>query len=383
MRERFAPGEYDRDGVDPLHRPPIKHRARTISAEDFADRPRVTFREEFASMHDAGIVLSWLSAADRDAIYQDYLDAMMDAERTAGVTSHEYAMRVVAQRWNVTADRVGAVVELAHAEDRARAAGDVEIHDDLQQYVDRRIAEHIRTAYSEYDETEPGVPFVEPVEHHAPRPSQQRVVRVDDAVDVDAESLAADRRDRARAQRILDEMIYVEDRDEDTVDVDLGEPARELLRNRRRFDVGRSGAENADEKEDVAAAAPVDPNGRSRWKYVAKIIDSTEERKKRKELLSRRERQRRLERNNEDTLVEHNGELRAATMAEADATEWSRPVNRTEFVYKNVKRAWLERSSSAAAAVNGDIGWGRIAAPLQPPQPDAPDAAKKMEDETV
>lgn len=361
VTERFTPGEYDRHKNDPLYRPPIKHKARVISAEDFANRPKVTFYEEFDSLHDAGIVLSWLTAQDRDEIYQMYLDTMENMKASGdGKTSHEYAMQVVGQHYNITAVRVGGIVELAHLEDRRRQNGDEELFDDVQAYADRKILEHVRVAYSEFNEPEPQVPFVEPAAPYEPHPLQRQVVRLegDELRDLDQELWEVAKKDQEKMQRILDEKIFVEDRDYDKKYVKIDNQAQQLLDNRRFFDksIQRKLSNNT-----TISTTTNEPPSSPRWKYVAKVIDSASEKARhkrdKKKLTGRklRRRQQQLAQNN-NTLVEYNGTLRVATVAEASATEWSNPINRRELIYKSAKSAWLEKT------LRGEVGgWGRAA----------------------
>ena len=57
-----------------------------------------------------------------------------------------------------------------------------------------------------------------------------------------------------------------------------------------------------------------------------------------------------------NTLVEHNGELRIATVAEAKQTAW-KPTRTAsnEYLYEGVKRAWIERTLQGKKEV-----WGKV-----------------------
>ena len=121
------------DGRNSYWRPPWREsRAEIISAEDFANRPRVTFSESFLTMHDAMAVLSWQSQEEKDGMYKLYIDMMMSiADQGKDVknedwgvlstnTSHEYIVRVVAQRYNVTTSRAAGVIQLQHNEEQLK-----------------------------------------------------------------------------------------------------------------------------------------------------------------------------------------------------------------------------------------------------------------------
>lgn len=359
VRERFAPGEFDRERTNPLDRPPIKHRARVISAEDFANRPKVSFNEEFDSLHDAGVVLSWLCQADRDDMYQTYLDTMermVNSEKNR-VTSHEYVMQAIAQKFNVGADTVGAVVELAHAEDQQRRLHpEREIHHDVQDYVDRKIAEHIKNAYSEYDEPTPQAPYVEDHAEYDLHPLSHQVETVDDTVDVERKLLELERKDAELMQKMIDDKVYTEDRDDNLRNVKLHADAKQLLEHKHRFDIERATLFKTNLQQDDEEPRQYE---RPRWQYVAKIIDTREEKRKHKLVGKKRRKitQKQARAMIENTLVEHDGKLRAATVAEASSTEWQPPTDRTEFLYKQVKAAWLEKK------LRGEVGgWGRVEA---------------------
>jgi hypothetical protein len=67
----------------------------------------------------------------------------------------------------------------------------------------------------------------------------------------------------------------------------------------------------------------------------------------------------------DNTLVEQNGELRVASVAEAKGTAWKPVRNELEFTFGDVKQAWLRRT------LHGEVeGWGRIKA--QEPRKEEP-----------
>jgi hypothetical protein len=52
-------------------------------------------------MQDAMVVLSYLNDATQKEIYSLYLSMMLSTEKEHGRTSHEYVMRVIAQKYNI------------------------------------------------------------------------------------------------------------------------------------------------------------------------------------------------------------------------------------------------------------------------------------------
>ena len=55
-----------------------------------------------------------------------------------------------------------------------------------------------------------------------------------------------------------------------------------------------------------------------------------------------------------NTLIEHDGKLRIATVAELEQTSWKHVRNESEFMFRGVKEAWLRRE------LEGEVGgWGR------------------------
>jgi hypothetical protein len=94
---------------------------------------------------------------------------------------------------------------------------------------------------------------------------------------------------------------------------------------------------------------------RPRWKYVAETINTRYEKKKRRHKTWPKKG--RLIKN---AIVEQEGHLRVASVAEVKNTSWKPIRNTQEFTYQGVKKAWLERT------LEGKIGgWGRVERPPQ------------------
>ena len=320
-----------------------------LSAEDFAERPRVGFDEEFNSLGDAMVILSWMDASDHAKIYDTYLQVMSESPT---VTSHEYVMRVLAQKFNITAQRAAAVVELAHREEQLRKAGK-KIYYGAQAYADAKIREHISKAYSEYEETDPGE-FVEDPVGVTGIPSAEYAtgtfVSIRDELDVDAITKATLIREEAGGRLKIDGHIYREDTDENLQFVKLTKDAVKLMETKRGF----SGDNDVSfRREELKPMPGNDKPRRPRWKFAAITVNTRLEKKNKS--LSRRKKHE-IEKN---VIVEHDGEVRPASVAEIMASCWKPVRNFQEKTYSSVKAAWLEQKLSGAKGV-----WGRQSAPV-------------------
>mmetsp|Transcript_17762 Transcript_17762/g.24674 ORF Transcript_17762/g.24674 Transcript_17762/m.24674 type:complete len:482 (+) Transcript_17762:2-1447(+) len=348
VTDRLLPGEWDDERLDPIDNPPFRSNAKIISEEDFANRPMVGHGEEFSSMSDAMTTLSWLSTKDADAIYDLYLKMMTKmAEKkedgTGGVTSHEYVTRVIAQKFNISSARVAAVIQLAHNEDQIRKEGGV-LHYELANWVDQRCQEHIQKAYEAYRE-EPPEGFVEDPKGVAETGGDNLPggdERVEDIYDIDAmiEDMLLREKDEARIH--IDNHTYIEDEDESLREVKVDGNSKKLLKTSAKHK-----SENHHER--AKDFTPLPESGREehrpRTKFVAQVIDTRKEKEKnkdkwRKTKSARKTAQRKVEGN---CLVEEDGKLRVATVAEVKATSWKPTRNAKEFTYSDVKKGWIDR----------------------------------------
>lgn len=98
---------------------------------------------------------------------------------------------------------------------------------------------------------------------------------------------------------------------------------------------------------------------RPRWKYAAQIINtSTLETppgsSRRSKKFAARAKHRRHGRNVDgNTIIEQDGKLRVASVAELEQTSWKHVRNESEFMIQGVKKAWLKRQ------LEGEVGgWG-------------------------
>jgi len=238
------------DGKGAYWRPPWKNpRAEIISAQDFANRPRVSFSESFASMHDAMLVLSWMGQDDKNGMYGLYLDLMTSVaagqnkdkdvkKESWGVlstkTSHEYVVRVVAQKYNVTTSRAAGVIQLQHNEEQLKKDPDFNVDHALQAHVDETIRENIRGVYKSYGEKDP-LQFVE--DPAASTGAIQRedtgspsFVRASELTDVNALMKKTRMNEIDDAKFRIANHLYVEDVDERSRKVKVDQEATRLLK---------------------------------------------------------------------------------------------------------------------------------------------------------
>eukprot|EP00578_Thalassiosira_sp_NH16_P022313 CAMPEP_0181085134 /NCGR_PEP_ID=MMETSP1071-20121207/5072_1 /TAXON_ID=35127 /ORGANISM="Thalassiosira sp., Strain NH16" /LENGTH=500 /DNA_ID=CAMNT_0023166925 /DNA_START=364 /DNA_END=1866 /DNA_ORIENTATION=- len=443
MGRGLGRNRHANDGRDSYWRPPWKNpRAEIISAEDFANRPRVTFSESFLTMHDAMAVLSWMSQEDKDGMYQLYIEMMMSIasqskdikQKDWGVlsanTSHEYAVRVVAQKYNVTTSRAAGVIQLQHNEEQLKADPNFKVNHALQAHMDVKMREHIREVYKSYGETDP-LQFVEDPLASTGRIGRKdqgsdKVVGASELIDVDHLLKKTKLQEIEKAQVRIANHIYVEDVDERTRLVKQDDEMRRLLNIRTKMnnfyseeeekedhnasvdiDDDTTTKEDGGSKEDIpqesanndkaasatkksisksepkrgskkhrtkvpkapAAASPFPENNRGynetpktrrpRWKFVAQIINthslenprgSSRSGKKVAARLKARRHGRIIDGN---TVIEEDGELRVASVAELERTSWKHVRNESEFMFRGVKQAWLKRQ------LEGEVGgWG-------------------------
>uniref|UniRef100_A0A7R9YZA4 Uncharacterized protein n=1 Tax=Pseudictyota dubia TaxID=2749911 RepID=A0A7R9YZA4_9STRA len=388
VKVRIEPGEWDDGRTDPTYRPPWKkNRARIVSAEDYANRPKAGFSNQFASPHDAMLLMCWLGKEDREAIYQLYLDMMESmAKSDRGVTSHEYVMRVVAQKFGISTKRAAAVVQLQHNEDRIRKEKpEQKIYYEVQEHVDAMAQNYIKDLYEFYGE-DPPKGFVEDPMGTDGTGDPDRLVRgstsANDLYDVDALMRQKLIREKAEAQLSIDGHVYVEDVDDAERDVKLDGNAKKLMEAAKNAvweddssdaALATDGAENGEASAKNKKCprrddqAPLPNNGlgiagvwagkdvdgrRPRWKFAAKIIDTTKDAKK---IKRNRKLKKTYDKGVDNTLIEHDGTVRPATVKEAYCVSWKPVRNEKEFMFKDVKQAWLDRTLRGKTDA-----WGRV-----------------------
>lgn len=350
VKVRLEPGEWDIGRTDPIYRPPWKNKARVISAEDFANRPRAGFDNEFESPYDAMVILSWMDRSQQEKIYQSYQSLMIQMSEKEKVTSHEYVMRVIAQKYNITASRVAGIVQLLHNEDQIRKQHpEQKIYYETQEYVDKRMAEHIATVYDAFKQDPPSAPFVEdPVGVVGMGDIDRRTSAVKEAgdeLDYDVLVEKARLREQRAARAWIDNYVYVEDVDEDTIKVQTTADCNKLLKAQEQLKRG------TEARPEMISPLPENGQGqvRPRWKYIAETINTREQKKR-----TRRNTKKLMK----NAIVEQDGNLRVASVWEVKHTTWKPERHPSEFIYKGVKQAWLERTLEGKTD-----GWGHVERP--------------------
>mmetsp|Transcript_26154 Transcript_26154/g.53055 ORF Transcript_26154/g.53055 Transcript_26154/m.53055 type:complete len:540 (+) Transcript_26154:40-1659(+) len=395
------------DGRDAYWRPPWKNRAEIISAQDFANRPRVTFSEGFESMHDAMVVLGWLGEEDRMGMYRLYLEMMAamagSGKKGMGMekakehaknairstnTSHEYVIRVVAQKYNVSTSRAAGVIQLQHDEEQLKKDPTFKVRHDVQALVDATVRDTIREVYQAHGEVDP-LQFVEDPLAATDLLGREDsdsagIQRTSELIDVDALFKQTKSNEEEDARLKIKNHLYVEDVDPTSVNVKLDSEAKRLLGKGSEF-LGKSNdddservSENIKGKNYVDATKPASKTTvtkippdlnelllqnknndkatnprRPRWKYAAQIINTASlsaEGKKTARKIKAKRHGRVVDGN---TLIEEGGSLRVATLAELEETSWKHVRNESEFMFKGVKEAWMRRE------LEGEVGgWG-------------------------
>mmetsp|Transcript_12224 Transcript_12224/g.17616 ORF Transcript_12224/g.17616 Transcript_12224/m.17616 type:complete len:440 (-) Transcript_12224:17-1336(-) len=342
VKIRFEPGEWDALKTDPLYLPSWNSKkVKIISEEDFVNRPTAGFSEEFASLADARITFSWMNQDTKDMIYQDYLGLMEAMNQREKVTSHEYVVNVIAQKYKIMPDRVAAIVQLAHNEERIKVNfPEREIHYEFSKKMDERIQRFIQEVYAEYNEVPPDQ-FVEDVLEYRGK-GQHANVEIDDLYDLDELSKQAIMRDRDLAQSLIDTKVYIEDYDPSQVEIKVNQECRDLIKSHDEMKA-RTTIYDHLAPSDGNSSGEEQKKGRS-IKFVAQTINTLEMKKKNKNK-SRKE---------QNTIVEQDGKLRVATQEELESMSWKSKRNVKEFMLRGVKKGWLDRNQKGITTA-----WGR------------------------
>ena len=373
VKARIHPGEWDPARTNPLYRPQWKNKVPLISKEDFDKRPTVGFDGDFASMAEGMAPLSWLDQRQAQEIYKLYQDLLQHSHTNHGpTTSHEYVIQVIAQKFNITAQKAAAVIELQHNEEQLVKQG-VELEYELADFVDAEIKSNIKDAY-EAEGLTPPKDFIEDPVGVMGYKDRKQYVAVGDTVDVDALEKAAALRDEQLARDWIDTHVYVEDVPEETILRPLSKDCKQLLQAHSQY--------KAAQPDDSVVDYPENAQGRrERWTYVAHILNTREKQKRGR----RRRRSSSIAQETSQTLVEHQGTLRQANLADVRKTAWKPLRNDLEHTFKNVKKGWMDK-----VFANDADAWG--------PAPDRPErtfdpkallasrkeaASKKEEEEKV
>lgn len=388
----LEPGEWDEFGKDPLHRPKYRSRARIISAEDYANRNRVSFEEQYSNFADAMVTLSWLDQATQKRIYQLYLNWMVSAQEKYGKTSHEYICRVLGEKFHITPFRVAAVIQLQHNEEQYKLnEPERPLLIEEAKGMENFIKETIKLAYKSTGEVPPEA-FVEPADGFSGKQESVKTTVVDDIFDADQLMEDAYIREQERAKMMINDHIYIEDVDENKFNIPVSKDVRELVKQKEKLQQQQQ-ERQANPVPSPTAANATKEESRPRWKYVAQAINTHDldpksklkHYKDGKVLRGRKHRMRFQHDWAENTLVEHDGELRLANMAEVRKTSW-RPVRHVqEFTYARLKEGWLDRTVRKKRGVWGKkpVYEGRLSEQMEKEQQAAENEsnAKKADDE--
>ncbi|GAX27781.1 hypothetical protein FisN_13Hh114 [Fistulifera solaris] len=367
VKTRIRPGEWDPETrTNPLYRPKFRSRAKIWSGDDFARQPTVGFSSEYESFVDAAVTLSWLTQNDQKQIYRLYCD-ILEATTEGSRTSHEYIVRVVAQKFNLTPERVAAVIQLQHNEEqmiRKQQEGDdsVKLLTEAAEYMDNAIQQEINEAYRGFGLKKPDEFVEDPTFIGVGQESKSWKV-IDDLFDVDQLMKDAAVRDEREARVAIDGYVYVEDVDESSVKIPISKDCRELIKSVNRF------KKTVSSEGDIESidALPKGGERRERWKFVAQVVNTRQLRRQRdSDAKKRKNHAPRSYANNApvNSLVEQNGSVRAATLEDVKQTAWKPVRHVCEHIYQGAKQGWLDRR------LRGDTkAWGRAPlAPVTPPK---------------
>jgi hypothetical protein len=301
----------------------------------------------------------------KDKIYQDYLDLMEAMDQREKVTSHEYAVTVIARKYSIMPDRAAAIIQLKHNEERIKVDfPDRKIHYEFAKKMDDAISKCIREIYAQYDEVPP-TDFVEEAWEYTGKGSRQNV-QVDDLLDLDELSRQAIAREREHAQKLIDTKVYKEDYDSSLVEVKVNQECQKLMKahdemKRLMSTYGNTisdavanqqltqkdtGVGDASKKTVVKV---VERKPSRSVKFVAHAINTAEARKKKSH---------RKNKDQSSLIVEQNGHLRAPTEEEVQSTSWKSQRYVKEFILKGVKKGWLDKKQKGITTA-----WGRAPTP--------------------
>jgi hypothetical protein len=348
----IEPQEWDHAKTDPLHRPKYKSRAQILSKHDYARQPSVSFEDQYDNFADAMITLSWMDRATQRKIYVQYINWMVAAHEKFGKTSHEYVCRLLAQKHHITPQRAAAIIQLQHNEQQLKIQN-AELFQEDAELMDAYMKNTIEQAYRSTGETPPES-FLESPDAEGGMESEQTMI-VEDIMDMDLLVRDANVREQQRAKLMINEHIYKEDVDDETIGININEATKLCIV----------------QKEKLKAAAVPDPipsptalaaeqklkEKRPRWQFAAQIVDTTElhprsKYAKYKKLgkkipqtsFGRKHRMGFLNNFVDNVVIEKDGDLRIANLAEVKKMSWKPTRVDLEHTYANVQKAWLDRT---------------------------------------
>lgn len=359
VTDEIEPGEWDANFKDPLHRPKYKSRARVISKEDYMHQPSVSFEDQYDSFFDAMATLSWIDHSSQRRIYDLYLNWMTTAQKNHGKTSHEYVCRLLGQKFNITPFRAAAIIQLQHNEEQYKLNEPERLLClEEAKIMDAYMKHTITEAYRSTGEIPPEA-FVEPVDPEGGMESY-KTVAVDDLMDVDQLTRDANVREQEKARLMINDHVYIEDKDDEAQEIKLSQDAKRLMKQKEQL---KATSHNASTESATAeeATKKMDEK-RPRWKFVAQTINTQDlnprskfsHYKDGKQLRGKRHRMRFQQDWPENTLIEENGALRPANLAEVKQTSWKPIRHVQEFTYESLKKGWLDKTVR-----NKSNSWGK------------------------
>jgi len=358
VESTINPGEWDASRTDPLHRPKYNSRAKIISKEDYMHQPSVSFEEQYDSFADAMVTLSWIDHDQQKQIYSLYLTWMKRTQETHGTTSHEYVCRLLGQRFDITPFRAAAIIQLQHNEEQYKLnEPDRLLCTEEAKLMDAYVKHTIQDAYRSTGEIPPDK-FVEPVDPDGGMESY-KTIAVDDLMDVDQLTRDANIREQEQARLLINEHLYIEDKDDEAQVIPLSKDTKRWVKQNEEL---AQKAKSAKHSPTAEAAAKQKDSPRPRWKFVAQTIDTKEldprskfsHYKDGKRLRGRKHRMRFQQNWAENTIIEEDGKLRAANLAEVKQTSWKPVRHVQEFTYGTLKKGWLDKTVR-----NKENAWGK------------------------
>jgi len=260
---------------------------------------------------------------------------MSNSNEYNNITSHEYIMHVIGQKYNISAMRVASIIQLAHNEEQLKIEG-MKPHTKVQEYVDAKVREHIIKVYGTYKEKDP-MDFVEdPIGVTGignPELKTNEVIVADDMDDVKALEHDSLLKEINKSQLAVDNKLFIEDVDENVINIKLGKECKEMIKVKNK---SINNLEN--ESKEM----------KSRWKYVAKIMNTRQKRINKVKNVKNKN-------NNMNILTEKGGFLRASTIKEVNGTSWCLTKNKLEVTYRSVKDLWLKKKYMGIVGECGEV----------------------------
>ena len=345
VKVEFEPGEWDENETDPLFNPPWKNKARILSADEMNHRPIVHLKDRAPLLRESGFLPTWLFERQREGIYTMYLEMMEEMSKTgSGTTSHEYVCYVIAQKFNISKERVAGVIQLRHNEEQLKKEG-VEMHDDCQKAMDEAMQKLMMTAYQAMGYRHPPDSYIEDP-NPFPRESTRDAMSVDDLFDEEQAETDAISREKEKAQFILNNKRFIEDIHPSKRRVKLDDNTQAFMK--QKYHLSQEKDFNTFSKNKKKA------------KYSCKYIDTTLEKKRNKK-------NKKVKKQFNNVVIEDvdQGKLRAATMEEIYNSSYKPNRNPMEFMYMDAKKGWLDKT------MHQKDTWGKAPVDVVDVQPNA------------